>query len=100
MQGLGRAKLLVLDPQTLRVQRTLTTAVTGFGSNVGSLDLDVGAVWWNNGDVGTLLRVDISKRRLVSAIRITERPDSLADFEPYAVATGAGTVWLTVRVAP
>ncbi len=91
-------QLLVIDPRKLRVIETLTVPVRGFGGVV-SLTLARGATWWNNG-LGTLMRIDARTRRIASRIRITPQPTSWNDFVPNGAATGAGDVWLTIRVPP
>jgi DNA-binding beta-propeller fold protein YncE len=91
-------RLLVIDPQKLRVKKALNVPNVGFGS-VQALTLAGGATWWNNG-LGTLLRIDARTKRIVSRIQITPRPTSWNDFVPNGAATGAGYVWLTIRVPP
>jgi YVTN family beta-propeller protein len=96
----SRVKLVRVDARTLQVRAATTSRATGFGSGVQTLALDDEAVWWNNGDLGLLLRVDPVSGGIVSRIRITQELTSWADFGPYATTAGAGAVWLTVRVAP
>jgi len=91
-------QLLVIDPRKLRVTKTFNVPNIGFGS-VESLTLAGGATWWNNG-LGTLLGIDARTRRIFSRIRITPQPTSWNDFVPNGAGTGAGDVWLTIRVPP
>jgi DNA-binding beta-propeller fold protein YncE len=100
LAGPGTAKLVALEPRTLRVKGTRPSRLTGFGSAVESLVVADDSIWWNNGDLGTLLRIDPRTYKVVSSIRITPQPDSWSDFSPYAVAGGGDSVWVSVRVAP
>jgi glutamine cyclotransferase len=93
-------KLVALEPRTLRLKGTRSSRLTGFGSGVETLAVANGSIWWNNGDLGTLLRVDPETYKIVSSTRITPQPDSWSDFSPYAVAAAGDSVWVTVRVAP
>ncbi len=96
----SNAKLVALEPSTLRVKGTRSSRSPGFGSGVETLAVGSGSIWWSNGDLGRLLRVDPRTYKVVSSIRITPQPDSWADFSPYAVAAAGDSVWVTVRVAP
>jgi serine/threonine-protein kinase len=93
-------RLIALDPRTLRVKGSRSSRLTGFGSGVETLAIANDSIWWSNGDLGTLLRVDPRTYKVVSSIRITPQPDSWSDFSPYAVAGGGDSVWVSVRVAP
>jgi serine/threonine-protein kinase len=93
-------KLVALEPRTLRLEGSRSSRLTGFGSGVETLVAANGSIWWNNGDLGTLLRVDPRTYEVVSSTRITPQPDSWSDFSPYAVAAADDSIWVTVRVAP
>ena len=96
----GTAKLVALEPRTLRVKGTRSSRMTGFASGIETLTAANDNIWWSNGDLGMLLRVDPRTYEVLSSTRITPRPDSWADFNPYAVAAAGDSVWVTVRVAP
>jgi hypothetical protein len=93
-------RLVALEPRTLRVKGSRSSRLTGFGSGVETLAVANDSIWWSNGDLGMLLRIDPRTYKVVSSVRITPQPDAWSDFSPYAVAAGGDSVWVSVRVAP
>jgi predicted Ser/Thr protein kinase len=96
-------ELVRINPRTLKTARAVP-APKGLGAanslGTGEFALADGAVWWNGADSGTVWRVDPKTGRIVSTTRVTPPIASFADYEPLGIATSAGGVWVTVRVAP
>ncbi len=90
----GSPLLLRIDPQTLRRTRVIVAPGVAIGAD---LALAGDALWWNGGGAGVLWRVDTRTSRVVSSANVTANSRaSIAYAEPYAVATGAGSVWVSV----
>jgi DNA-binding beta-propeller fold protein YncE len=56
-----------------------------------------GAVWWNNTS-GTIWRVDPRTDEIVRSIRVTRPAVFSGDVAPQGIATGPGSVWVTVTI--
>jgi YVTN family beta-propeller protein len=77
-----------LDPQTLRVTRTISIGRTN--SFLGTVDVaaGAGAVWATNSNDGTLVRIDPRTGKVDATIRIGRHPRG--------IAVGADRIWVTV----
>jgi hypothetical protein len=99
----GDTALLEIDPESLRVERTIRSPTVPGAQNeseASRIAIGRGAVWWIGGDSGIVWRVDPQRSKIVSTIRLTPPVDSFGDFEPFGLAAGAEGVWVTVTTAP
>jgi sugar lactone lactonase YvrE len=96
----GANALVRVDPQTLRVQRTVRAPAGPSSSTLTHLALGPGAVWWSGSDAGTVWRVDPTRGRIVATIRVTRALTTFSDSVPLGIAAGAGAVWVTVTLTP
>jgi tRNA A-37 threonylcarbamoyl transferase component Bud32 len=103
MFGSDGNELVRVDPRTLRVTQSIS-ALSIRGSQNSSLashiSIGEGAVWWIGADSGVVFRVDPMRGQIVSKTRLTPPVKSFADIEPFALAAGAGGIWVTVAIAP
>ena len=99
----GDTALLEIDPQSLRVKKTIPSPIAPGAQNeseASRIAVGRGAVWWIGGDSGMVWRVDPRTGKIVSRTRLTPPVDSFGDFEPFGLAVGPGGVWVTVTTAP
>jgi predicted Ser/Thr protein kinase len=99
----GDNALLQINPKSLRVQRTIRSPLGRGAQNESEASRVVvgrGAVWWIGADSGILWRVDPRTGKIVSSTRLTPPVDSFGDFEPFGLAAGNRSVWVTVTTAP
>jgi serine/threonine-protein kinase len=92
--------LVRIDPRTLHRQKTIFVPSGHDSGESNSVAVGQGAVWWDGADPGTVWRVDPETNRVVSTIRVTPRLRGTVDIAPAMLATGAGSVWVTVTYGP
>ena len=102
----GLALLLRSAPmapeRALRLLAALCDAVTEAAPEPppGALDPAWFEVTNPSGDAGTVWQVDPRAMTIEATIRLTRPIAAFGDVEPYGIAAGAGSLWVTVTVAP
>jgi len=78
-----------IDPKTRKKVHTI-----GVGADVSDIAVGFGSVWVANGNDGTLARIDPTTNAIERTLEFGAR-DELVPQPVFAVATGAGAVWVT-----
>ena len=87
------SSMLALDPRTLR----LTFFNNSIPAEEGRFAVGFGSLWRHDVPSGNVIRFDPATGEVATTIRISPEPPRYGSgVAPTAVATGAGSVWITV----